>query len=180
MKSAAPLGINKHAGLPKLGKHRAQVSSTQSQRGAALAVSLVFLLVLTIIGINSLGTTSLEERMSGNLQEQNRAFQAAESGVVRVISIAEVSGTNLNTSQDGTDETAINDLHDANSRTTTSTKFLQTTTPGRTTDTAHGQGTASFNHFDIESDGETNTKARVTINQGIKFLGGSDSGIFRE
>lgn len=48
------------------------------QRGSALVVSLIVLLILTIIGITSVGTSTLEEKMAGNSRDQNLAFQSAE------------------------------------------------------------------------------------------------------
>ncbi len=53
----------------------------QAQRGIALVMALVFLLLLTIIGIAALGTTSLEEKMAHNAKDRNLAFQAAESAL---------------------------------------------------------------------------------------------------
>ena len=52
-----------------------------SQSGAALAVVLVLLLVMTLLGTAVLRNTLLDERMSGNLYDRNLAFQAAESGL---------------------------------------------------------------------------------------------------
>ncbi len=52
-----------------------------TQRGAALAISLIFLLVLTLIGVTAMSTTTLQERMAGNLRDTGLAFQAAESAV---------------------------------------------------------------------------------------------------
>lgn len=49
------------------------------QRGAALVVSLVLLLVLTIIAVVGMSTATLELAMAGNMQYQNSAFEAAES-----------------------------------------------------------------------------------------------------
>ena len=51
------------------------------QRGVALFVSLVLLLVLTIIGVSSVQTTSLEVRMARNDHDYLLAFQAAESAL---------------------------------------------------------------------------------------------------
>ena len=51
------------------------------QSGIALVLALVFLLLLTIIGIAALNTTSLEEKMAGNVKDRNLAFQAAESAL---------------------------------------------------------------------------------------------------
>lgn len=51
------------------------------QRGAALIVSLIVLLVLTLIGVAGMNTSVLQERMAVNSQNANRAFQAAESTI---------------------------------------------------------------------------------------------------
>ena len=51
------------------------------QRGVALFISLVLLLVLTIIGVSSVQTTSLEVRMTRNEHDSMLAFQAAESAL---------------------------------------------------------------------------------------------------
>jgi type IV pilus assembly protein PilX len=53
----------------------------QRQQGAILVIALLFLVLLTIIGISSISSVTLEERMAGNLREQNIAFQAAESAL---------------------------------------------------------------------------------------------------
>lgn len=52
-----------------------------SQRGIALIVALVLLLVATVLGISSIRNTSLQERMSGNQYDRSLAMQAAESGL---------------------------------------------------------------------------------------------------
>jgi len=49
-----------------------------AQKGVVLFISLVLLLVLTIIGISSVQTTSLEQRMARNSHDSVLAFQAAE------------------------------------------------------------------------------------------------------
>jgi type IV pilus assembly protein PilX len=53
----------------------------RSERGAALIVSLIFLLVLTLLGVGAMRTTNMQERMAGNLRDSNLAFQAAESAL---------------------------------------------------------------------------------------------------
>jgi len=49
-----------------------------AQKGVVLFISLVLLLVLTIIGVSSVQTTSLEQRMARNSHDSVLAFQAAE------------------------------------------------------------------------------------------------------
>lgn len=53
----------------------------QQQRGAALIMSMIFLLVLTVIGLAGMDVTSLEEKMAGNMRDRNAAFQAAEAAL---------------------------------------------------------------------------------------------------
>ncbi len=57
------------------------MTARNRQNGIALLVSLVLLLLLTIIAITAASTSSLQIRMATNSQQQNAAFQAAESGI---------------------------------------------------------------------------------------------------
>lgn len=60
---------------------RDNLKSPRLQNGAVLAVSLLILVVLTIIGVSSMTTTSLEEKMSGNFRDRQIAFNAAEAAL---------------------------------------------------------------------------------------------------
>lgn len=53
----------------------------RAQRGVALVIALIFLLVLTMIGVSAMQTTTIQERMAGNVRDRNVAFQAAEAGL---------------------------------------------------------------------------------------------------
>ncbi len=55
--------------------------NNKHQRGAVLVISLLMLLVLTLIGVSSMGTANLEEKMAGNLRDRELAFQAAEAAL---------------------------------------------------------------------------------------------------
>lgn len=59
------------------------------QQGVALIMALAFLVILTIIGVTALSTTSLQEKMAGNVQDKNTAFQAAESALREAESVVE-------------------------------------------------------------------------------------------
>jgi len=61
--------------------HQITISHTP-QRGAVLVVSLIVLLIMTIVGVSSIKTTTLEERMAGNLRDQNLSFQSAEAALI--------------------------------------------------------------------------------------------------
>ena len=51
------------------------------QRGAILIISLMFLVVLTMLALTTMGGITLEERMAGQYRDLNVAFQAAESAL---------------------------------------------------------------------------------------------------
>ncbi len=51
------------------------------QRGTALIVSLLILIVLTILGVAAMSTTTMEEKMAGNSRRIDLAFQSAESAL---------------------------------------------------------------------------------------------------
>lgn len=52
-----------------------------NQRGAALIVVLILLLVMTLLGLASLRGSIMEERMSAGLYDRGLAFQAAEAAL---------------------------------------------------------------------------------------------------
>lgn len=51
------------------------------QKGFVLIVSLMFLVVLTILGLSIMGTNTLDERMSGFFRDRQVALQAAEAAL---------------------------------------------------------------------------------------------------
>lgn len=56
--------------------HRAR-----NQQGSALIIALVFLVVITLLGLSSIRTAIQEERMTSNYRDHNLAFQAAEAAL---------------------------------------------------------------------------------------------------
>ena len=57
------------------------ISNPRNQHGIALVMALVFLMLLTILGVTSMSTSSLEEKMAGNARDRHMAFQAAETAL---------------------------------------------------------------------------------------------------
>jgi type IV pilus assembly protein PilX len=53
----------------------------RGQTGAVLIVSLLFLVILTILGITAMSGTTLEHRMAGNTRDYAVAMQAAEAAL---------------------------------------------------------------------------------------------------
>lgn len=56
-------------------------ATERTQRGAALIVGLVLLMVLTVLAISVMRTATLDLSMAGNAQFRENAFQLAESGL---------------------------------------------------------------------------------------------------
>ncbi|MFK7886842.1 MAG: PilX N-terminal domain-containing pilus assembly protein [Gammaproteobacteria bacterium] len=56
-------------------------SLPKRQRGAALIIGLLLLLVLTVFAISGMSRATLELALSGNTQFSENAFQAAESAI---------------------------------------------------------------------------------------------------
>jgi type IV pilus assembly protein PilX len=48
------------------------------QQGFVLATSLIFLVIMTLLAVTAIRRATLDEKVTGNLREQNLAFQAAE------------------------------------------------------------------------------------------------------
>jgi type II secretory pathway pseudopilin PulG len=65
-------------------------AARDTDRGAALVVGLLLLLVLTILGTTGMVTATLELQMAGNAQSQERAFQAAEFAIEQALQSADL------------------------------------------------------------------------------------------
>ena len=52
-----------------------------NQRGAVLIVGLIFLAMLTVMGVAAYSVSTQEEKMAGNSRDRMRAFEAAEASL---------------------------------------------------------------------------------------------------
>ena len=64
------------------------------QKGSAIIVVLMLLTISTLIAINAVGSTILEEKMAGNIRNKHMSFQGAEAGL-RAAEIAASSLTDV-------------------------------------------------------------------------------------
>lgn len=147
--------------IPAFPRGAISFNPSGSQRGTALIMSMVILMILTILGITAMGTASLEEKMSGNTQEATRAFQAAESGLNEAFNTAS-NFENMNNTPTN------NFTYDGgkSGSATVVTEFRQFTTPGgsATPDSMVNFEIANFNQ---KSTGTTQVGAKAVINQGV-------------
>lgn len=58
-----------------------QMSFPNQQRGAVLLVGLVMLLIVTLIGVSSMQTVTLDEKIVSNMQNATLAYHGAEAGL---------------------------------------------------------------------------------------------------
>lgn len=58
-----------------------RITNPHRMQGATLIVALIMLVLIAIIGFGAMQTTTMEEKMSGNLRDKNMSLQAAEAGL---------------------------------------------------------------------------------------------------
>ena len=136
------------------------------QQGAVLITALVLLLVLTMLGLASMSTTTLEERMAANSQESNRAFQAAESGLE--FGYTQVDAFDLNKTVDNPNTFTEPNFGSYGADVDISIGYRQATAPRR------GSGWDSnyaLYHFDTTSRSLTNSGASAGLHAGAYQVG---------
>jgi len=138
-----------------------KIGPRRAQRGAALVIGLLLLLVLTILAVSGMNSASLEFVMAGNEQYRANAFSAAEAGIERTID----SGTfnpavltqNLNGAATPTDNWAAQ---------------IDTQLNGNPLPAMWGNSWNSFAtyHFEIVSTGTSVRNATAINRQGIAVI----------
>ncbi len=131
------------------------------QRGAALVVGLILLLVLTLLAVTGMNTASTELIMAGNEQQQENAFQAAEIGIERAL-------------EGGLFETALTEnIPQEDMPGSTTTHYAMTIAPEGNPHTPRpamwGNRWDSFStfHFQVTSVGTSTRGATTTHTQGM-------------
>jgi Tfp pilus assembly protein PilX len=74
--------FNVFSSLSDLRRQRcAQLPYRASQRGVALVVALILLLVVTLVGLAAVRGTIMQQKMAGNMYDRQIAFQNAEAAM---------------------------------------------------------------------------------------------------
>ena len=138
-----------------------KINPGSRQRGAALVIGLLLLLVLTILAVSGMNSASLEFVMAGNEQYRANAFSAAEAGIERSLD----SGTfnpavltaNLNGAATATDNWAT---------------VINTQLNGNALPAMWGNSWNSFAtyHFEIISTGTSVRNATAVNTQGVAII----------
>jgi type IV pilus assembly protein PilX len=145
--------------------HPGSGAGPTSQRGAALVVGLLLLLVLTILAISGMTTATLELQMAGNTQYKEHAFQAAEVGIEQAIETADFDTANAH---------EVSGTIDADTRTEYAARMEFDKVTGTTIvpggGFSMGTGFQAY-HFNIESTGRSERGAEATHTQSIYIIG---------
>lgn len=139
-----------------------------SQRGAALVVGLLLLLVLTLLAISGVNTASTELVMAGNKQYYENAFQAAETGIAQALTNGDFNpGAAPEIDADVAIAGSLSDLYSTT---------IQPQLGGAAQPALWGSTWDSFStfHFEILSDGVSARNAATTNLQGVAVIAPKD------
>lgn len=146
------------------------LGSRHDQRGAVLVAGLIILMVLTVLGVSSINTATLELTMAGNAQAHQEAFQAAETGIdismarrdFNTLTPAVVDQMPLGGSQGG----GLSVYTEA-----TSTFMENTPVPGAAFSMGVSTGSVQAFHYDIVARGTGPRNASSVHNQSFYIVG---------
>lgn len=84
-----------------------------TQRGAALAVSLIMLVVITLVVVGAYTMSSVNSKAVGNMQTRDEAIAAGNEAIERLISsdftqAPQPQGYNIDVNNDGRDDYQVN------------------------------------------------------------------------
>lgn len=58
------------------------MKTRNASKGTTLAISLMLLFIITLIGVTTIRSTQMQEKMSHNIQDKLASFQAAETALI--------------------------------------------------------------------------------------------------
>jgi len=138
----------------------------RKQRGAALVIGLLLLLVVTLLAVAGMNTANVEFFMAGNEQYRSRAFQAAETGIEQSL-VKGVFNPGIATKQELDGNVTIS----AKSKDDFSA-IIQRQLNGAAQPAIWGNTWNSFStyHFEIESTGTSVRSSRAINTQGVAVI----------
>lgn len=142
------------------------LGSRDDQRGAVLVAGLIILMVLTVLGVSSINTATLELTMAGNAQAHQEAFQAAETGID--ISMAR---RDFNTLTPAVVDPMPLDVGSSYYTEATSTFMENTPVPGAAFSMGVSTGSVQAFHYDIVARGTGPRNATSVHNQSFYIVG---------
>ncbi len=142
------------------------MTTGKSERGAALVVALILLVIITIFAISAMGTSRLGLLMAGNSQYKLRAFQAAQSAIEARI----VAGGFSTTLNNQATTYPFTDADTGIASTGTASITFQTSTDVPAGGFSLGTSYLAY-HFEIEATGTARRGAVSNQTQGFYIVG---------
>ncbi|MEE9355515.1 MAG: PilX N-terminal domain-containing pilus assembly protein [Methylococcaceae bacterium] len=137
----------------------------KQQQGAILIVSLFMLILLTLIGVSAMKTTALEEKMAGNLRQQDFAFQAADSCATRALKEGENFTFNKSWETAGSNIAMGSVAANNEAKYSSQRRFRMSTAPQRKSGYSAIKFQAAHDEYSCMGNGPVN--ASVTLRQGV-------------
>jgi type IV pilus assembly protein PilX len=134
----------------------------RTQRGAALIIGLILLLVLTLLAISGMNAATTEFVMAGNEQFHSGAFQAAEFGIAQAIATSNFDPDTAEPPFAGAVTNSATDNYSA-------VVAYRNKTPGALYYT-YSANTVDTYHFEIQGTG-TSVRGTAVNTQGIAQIG---------
>jgi len=138
------------------------------QGGAVLIVSLMLLLVLTIIGVTSMSSSNMEEKMAANTMNYNITFHASESAVNAALEDTESLAQSITSS---TPITVNINLGDSSVTSAAEISYLGA---GIAVGYSLGENASAFSSYRFDATGtgsKTSTNATTVTSQGVRRIG---------
>jgi len=138
-----------------------------AQQGTTLFITMIFLVVLTLFGVSSINTSSMNLRIAGNMQFQQQAAAAAQQGIETAIgslttfTTPAVQTVNVDINKDGTNDYAV-------SVASASCQFSQQASGYSAEYCALGSCPLDTNWELKSTVNDSTTGAKVVIHQGVK------------
>ena len=145
-----------------------KAGSGPRQRGAALVIGLILLLVLTLLAVSGMSSASLEFIMAGNEQYRANAFQASESGIEQSMILGSFNPG-----------AAAQALNGANTATDLWTSTIRPQLNGAPLPAVWGFSWNSFSsyHFEIQSTGSSIRGGQALNFQGVAVIAPFDPSV---
>ncbi len=151
-------------------KHKPSTVIPARQRGAALAIGLILLLILTLLAFTSVNTSVTELAMAGNEQYRKNASQAAAAGIEQSIALLNTVGTSPGAAAVVTAGELVPGSNVDEFSTTARYVGEETNLPQSSADKFIGL------HFSIDSAGTSARNANDRQVQGVMVVSSADSG----
>lgn len=151
--------------------HRLPFPAPRRERGAALVIGLILLLVLTVLAVATMNMSTSDLRMVANRQFQENAFQAAERGVELAMLRQNLPTTGEVITEEET-EVPDSPADTYEYEITFDPENGVTNVPAGGYSLGTGSGFAAY-HFDVESRGTSARGAEVVHEQSFYLIGPS-------